>query len=210
MMKDYAKGPTLCSQYIMETMIIKIDDESISTDPRFLPCMSGDNFGPRDIVTFIQPAAYYMQGRKPFQWGTWKGHYENQELISSPAQWKYALDLRDTLNGFVAPLNIDVVEEIGFNIGRWESKMAADPFATECHGHCHHVLTIEGQNALVSSSIGKYVSGRFADPTDYDMEDAKDLYLSTIVPSSIKEIMNILKPEGKPSLYELMERMSSN
>ncbi|KAI9101665.1 hypothetical protein DFS34DRAFT_425085 [Phlyctochytrium arcticum] len=155
-------------------------------DQRFVLFGRQDDIKSRDILFVPKPTATcvirYDEGKfantiacHPNE--TWRGHYENEAFVVSPDTWKFVKTMTQSLLEASQLTNvIDLLEEVAFNFGLWETKISRDRLALECHAHGHIVLTHEGQKALVRHPIYHDVlSGKHAPPFPYDHEDANIL-----------------------------------
>ncbi|KAI9136707.1 hypothetical protein BKA69DRAFT_1128844 [Paraphysoderma sedebokerense] len=177
---------------------------SILKDERFLVQVRQDKHLTRDILFYPKPAEFQVSqmtllksdGTPAKKYETnvniskveqieikipfveiWPGHFENEAMVRSEEMWSFALEAISKLTS-ISGVNSthELVTEVAFNFGNWESKLYDDYRSLECHGHGHLILTEGGQRALSNhSEIGRFFRGRYNDPFQYDLEDAENL-----------------------------------
>ncbi|KAJ3035478.1 hypothetical protein HDV00_003727 [Rhizophlyctis rosea] len=179
-------------------------------DRRFVLLGRQDEIRSRDVLFVPKPTTIHIvqsEGKKrEVAWHlkeTWTGHCENKALVTSPDTWQFIHSVTQTLlkDAGMDTLS-DLLEEIAFNFGMWETKISKDRLALECHAHGHLVLTEIGQRKLVENPIyEKVLTGRHAPAFPYDYDDANELEATRITGDRHDNIFNrMAKLEGNIEL----------
>ncbi|CAG8617030.1 3469_t:CDS:2 [Funneliformis mosseae] len=98
-------------------------------------------------------------------------HKTNKDLIKSEEFWAWVLDnlVKNFLGAFCSrgyPLN-----SFAMNFGTWESELAKDKNAVDCHGHLHLCLKLDVVRKMVYKYLG--IRGKVNDPYHYGLLDCK-------------------------------------
>jgi hypothetical protein len=162
---------TNCTFYIPKESVLHIDEQ----DTRFVLMVRQDENLSRDIL-FVPQIAEFENINNSFKkiQSDWPGHYNNDEFVRSPETWNYVISIIKSLFGDEYP---NMVQEIAFNFGSWETRISKDKFAQDCHAHGHIILTSVGHEKLREKSVAykKILSGRNNPIPNYDMIDAEEL-----------------------------------
>jgi len=111
-------------------------------------------------------------------------HFNNKHMIALASVWRVVSELIDYLEELFLhwknlPNRKAVVETLALNFGRWETRLAADPNADDCHAHLHIILTEEFVNAIPEDSEACYglaaLRHKPEPPIDYAEADCADL-----------------------------------
>jgi hypothetical protein len=145
----------------------------------------------RDLLFLPTPAWFEVGEGKPnfssaVVTNCWKGHYTNVELVSMPFFWEQVLAQVRKLRSIST--DDRAVEVIALNFGRWESKRAADPYALECHGHAHLLLSEKAQYNLSQKTAWNALRGRHYAPAHYGWADACSLETLYVLPDEMKSV----------------------
>lgn len=103
--------------------------------------------------------------------------YTNLQLARMPFFWESVFDISRAIEADyqAAGGTGSAIEFYRLNFGQWESAMANDFNALECHGHLHFILNKEAQQVLKETEKYRALYGRFSDVEDYDLHDALTL-----------------------------------
>jgi hypothetical protein len=148
-----------------------------------------------------------MMAHEPTKWpeDVWKGHYSNEALVGMPFLWQTVGDVTDALRQLTG--ESEPVEAIAFNFGKWESQIARNASATDCHGHCHIVLTATAHEKLSKLPGWEALRGRNQASPNYELKDALKLerkYLMSEDLSFIRENM-LMKSDLEEFKVEMKE-----
>lgn len=184
MTKKLNKKEDKCGWYYHEEMAI---DTLNKAHPLWLiSCRAGSMDFSRELLLFPRPLPWTTEfggsGKPhvPYQLhldnnsSQWNGHYINHNLAAMPFFWETILKIEADLM-LECGKEFQTMEYIALNFGRWESKLAQDWFSLECHGHAHIVLTSQCQIILSEKANFAPLSGRYADPPLYCLNDVEQL-----------------------------------
>jgi hypothetical protein len=187
-----------CGWYVMDTLCV----QKLCSDYWVVLARFDEKNTPiRELLVFPRPSAWKFvvglaNGVQLLQAdGDAWGHRTNFDLCRMPFFWKSLQDISNlivsdfkSVSGRTnASLN-DVIELYRLNFGRWESRMAADPNALQCHGHAHIVLSAEAQRCLCNLEEYEVLRGRTEDPKAYDSDEAKAFELQVLLSAEQKKI----------------------
>ncbi|GBB90250.1 hypothetical protein RclHR1_17130002 [Rhizophagus clarus] len=113
-------------------------------------------------------------------------HKTNKDLIKSEEFWVWVLHdlVKNFLGAFCSggyPL-----DSFAMNFGTWESELAKDKNAVDCHGHLHLCLKLDVVRKMEYKYLG--IRGKVNDPYHYGLLDCKELETSRLISPEISEI----------------------
>lgn len=188
-----SNGP--CSwQCFTELRIEQLSTENWIVQARHTPTL------PRDLLLIPSPVKTVSPERNAVKRalaGGWNGHMTNLELVVLERFWEQVFWVMQTVSSFTHLETREVCECVAVNFGKWESKVAQDPYSLVCHAHSHLLLTIEAHRLMttgvlrakfVNSKAANPLVGRNADSRDYAEDNTKELEVHRVLREEIGEI----------------------
>ena len=128
-------------------------------------------------------------------------HKTNKQLVESSDFWWWILV--KLVNGILKRYPID---GFAMNFGKWESELAKDKNAVDCHGHLHIYLKLETAKKMEEKY--KSMQGKLEDPYNYDLLDCAELETLRLHSSEIPEIKKDVK-EIKKRLDQIDKKIDN-
>lgn len=175
-------SPSRCGWYCFDELLVR--GEPYEDRYFMMQARPGESLA-RELLMFPRPIGWWHHGESascdPIHMlranadDSWRGHYTNAELVRSRFFWDSVQKRLVALSRESGLRLGDCLDAVAFNFGAWETDLARDPYALECHGHAHIVLSVAAHEKLCEQEQWKMLRGRYLPPQYYAYADAMEL-----------------------------------
>jgi hypothetical protein len=79
-------------------------------------------------------------------------------------------------------------EGFALNFGEWETVLAKNKYASDCHGHCHVFLSYSCVKKLEKLVKWTGLQGRYDDPENYHLKNVAELEVNRLLASETSDL----------------------